>query len=274
MLSDLFNLKHRDNCSLFIIAGPCVIESKENAFEIAEYLSTLSDKYKLPFIFKGSYRKANRTRYDSFRGIGDEKALSILAEAGKQFNIPVLTDIHTEEEAKKAAEYVDILQIPAFLARQTSLLQAAAATNKYVNIKKGQFMSAEAMHFAAEKISITGNTKIMLTERGSMFGYGDLIVDFRSIPIMQSSGYPVVTDITHSLQQPNSSSGVTGGRPELIELMAKTAVAAETDGIFFETHPNPQKAKSDGANMLPLDKADRLLYVISHLHNAIKEIKL
>lgn len=273
MLKDLPKLKHRNGCPLFIIAGPCVIESRDNAFEIAETLTKLSDKYQLPYIFKGSYRKANRTRHDSFRGIGDEKALRILNEIGSQFGIPVLTDIHTEEEAKTAAAYVDILQIPAFLARQTSLLNAAARTNRYVNIKKGQFMSAESMHFAAEKVSITGNTKVMLTERGTMFGYGDLIIDFRSIPSMQNTGYPVVTDITHSLQQPNSGSGVTGGRPELIETMAKAAVAVGTDGIFFETHPKPAEAKSDGANMLPLEKADRLLQTVSHLRNALSQIQ-
>lgn len=271
MLEDLRKLKYTDKNKLFIIAGPCVIESYDNAFEIAEHLKNLSDKYQLPFIFKGSFTKANRTRYDSFQGIGDIKALEILAQISEKFDIPVVTDIHTENDAKKAADYVDILQIPAFLARQTSLLQAAATTNKYVNIKKGQFMSPEAMHFAAQKISITGNTKIMLTERGTMFGYGDLILDFRAIPSMQNTGYPVVTDITHSLQQPNSNEGVTGGRPELIELMGRTAVAAGTDGIFFETHPNPKQAKSDGANMLPLHKADSLLNSMLKIANAMKE---
>ncbi len=274
MLADLQNIKYLDKNNLFIIAGPCVIESYENALEIAEHLNNLSDKYQLPFIFKGSFTKANRTRYDSFQGIGDEKALEILAKISQKLNVPVLTDIHTESDAKMAAKYVDVLQIPAFLARQTSLLQAAAATNKYVNIKKGQFMSPEAMHFAAQKVSITGNTKIMLTERGTMFGYGDLIVDFRGIPAMKSSGYPVITDITHSLQQPNTSQGVTGGKPELIELMGRTAIAAGTDGIFFETHPNPAEAKSDGANMLSLDKADRLLKTLLQISNAMKDIEL
>jgi 2-dehydro-3-deoxyphosphooctonate aldolase (KDO 8-P synthase) len=262
---DLPNLKHYETGKLFFIAGPCVVESEENAYEIAEELVRISDKHKAPLIFKASYRKANRTRIDSFRGIGDEKALNIIKKIAKSFNIPVTTDIHTEEEAKLAAKYVDILQIPAFLARQTALLTAAARTNKYVNIKKGQFMSPEAMQFAAEKVSNTGNTKIMLTERGTMFGYGDLIVDFRGIPVMQETGFPVVTDITHSLQQPNTGSGVTGGRPELIETMAKTAVAAGTDGIFFETHPKPSEAKSDGANMLPLERAEALIEKLCRL---------
>ena len=267
---ELPNLKHTDSGQFFMLAGPCVVESKENVFEIADELVKISDKYKVPLIFKASYRKANRTRHDSFRGIGDEKALNIIKLVSEKYKIPVVTDIHTEEEAKIAAKYVDILQIPAFLARQTTLLTAAARTGKYVNIKKGQFMSAGSMQFAAEKISITGNTKIMLTERGTMFGYGDLIVDFRSIPEMQKTGFPVVTDITHSLQQPNTGNGVTGGRPELIETMGKAAIAVGTDGIFFETHPNPKTAKSDGANMLDLKYADTLIKKLSKIRNTIQ----
>lgn len=266
---DLPNLKYTDQNKFFVIAGPCVAESEKNAFEIAETLVKLSRQYQFPFIFKASYRKANRTRADSFRGIGDEKALAILKKIAESFDIPVTTDIHTEKEAKMAARFTDIIQIPAFLSRQTSLLTAAARTNKYVNIKKGQFMAPQAMEFAAEKVSQTGNTKVMLTERGTMFGYGDLVVDFRSIPVMQQTGFPVITDITHSLQQPNTGNGVTGGRPELIETIGKAAVAAGSDGIFFETHPNPAEAKSDGANMLPLHKADELLDKLLRIKQAI-----
>ena len=267
---ELSNLKHTGSGQFFMLAGPCVVESKENVFEIAAELVKISNKYKVPLIFKASYRKANRTRHDSFRGIGDEKALKIIKSVSEKYNIPVVTDIHTEEEAKIAAHYVDILQIPAFLARQTALLKAAARTGKYVNIKKGQFMSAGSMQFAAEKVSITGNTKIMLTERGTMFGYEDLIVDFRSIPEMQKTGFPVITDITHSLQQPNTGSGVTGGHPELIETIGKAAIAVGTDGIFFETHPDPKTAKSDGANMLHLKHADSLIQKLSNIRNVIK----
>ncbi|MEA2041104.1 MAG: 3-deoxy-8-phosphooctulonate synthase [Bacteroidota bacterium] len=270
---ELSNLKHTDSNQFFMLAGPCVVESSENIFEIADELVRISDKYKVPLIFKASYRKANRTRYDSFRGIGDQKALSILKRVSETYDIPVVTDIHTAEEAALAANYADVLQIPAFLARQTSLLVAAARTGKYVNIKKGQFMSAGSMQYAAEKVSITGNTKIMLTERGTMFGYGDLIVDFRSIPEMQKTGFPVITDITHSLQQPNTGSGVTGGRPELIETMGKTAIAAGSDGIFFETHPNPSKAKSDGANMLPLRRAESLVRRLAQLRQVINSFE-
>lgn len=252
-------LQHTDSGNFLLLAGPCVIEGEAMAFEIAEKLCTLSNKYKIPFVFKGSYRKANRSRLDSFTGIGDEIALNILKAVGEKFNIPVVTDIHTEQEAALAAQYVDVLQIPAFLCRQTELLVAAAKTGKVINIKKGQFLSPEAMQFAAQKVVDAGNNNVMLTERGNSFGYQDLIVDYRGIPTMQKTGFPVILDVTHSLQQPNQSSGVTGGQPELIETIARAGIAVGVDGIFMETHPNPSVAKSDGANMLPLDKAEKLL---------------
>ncbi|MBN1463816.1 MAG: 3-deoxy-8-phosphooctulonate synthase [Paludibacteraceae bacterium] len=252
-------LKHTDSGNFILLAGPCVIEGKEMAFEIAEELCRISDKYSIPLVFKGSYRKANRSRLDSFTGIGDEKALEILKAIGEKFNIPTVTDIHSETEADLAAKYVDILQIPAFLCRQTELLVAAAKTGKVINIKKGQFLSAESMQFATQKVVDAGNTKIMLTERGNSFGYQDLVVDFRGIPTMKAIGFPVILDITHSLQQPNQTSGVTGGQPQLIETIARAGIAVGADGIFMETHPNPGQAKSDGANMLALDKAEKLL---------------
>lgn len=252
-------LKYTDSGNFILLAGPCVIEGKEMAFEIAEELCRISDKYKIPFVFKGSYRKANRSRLDSFTGIGDEKALEILKAIGEKFNIPTVTDIHSETEANLAAKYVDILQIPAFLCRQTELLVAAAKTGKVINIKKGQFLSAESIQFAAQKVVDAGNTNIMLTERGNSFGYQDLVVDFRGIPTMKATGFPVILDITHSLQQPNQTSGVTGGQPQLIETIARAGIAVGADGIFMETHPNPNQAKSDGANMLALDKAEKLL---------------
>lgn len=252
-------LKHTDSGNFMLLAGPCVIEGKEMAFEIAEELCRISDKYSIPLVFKGSYRKANRSRLDSFTGIGDEKALEILKAIGEKFNIPTVTDIHSETEADLAAKYVDILQIPAFLCRQTELLVAAAKTGKVINIKKGQFLSAESMQFATQKVVDAGNTKIMLTERGNSFGYQDLVVDFRGIPTMKAIGFPVILDITHSLQQPNQTSGVTGGQPQLIETIARAGIAVGADGIFMETHPNPGQAKSDGANMLALDKAEKLL---------------
>ncbi|MDR3704994.1 MAG: 3-deoxy-8-phosphooctulonate synthase [Paludibacteraceae bacterium] len=252
-------LHHTDSGNFLLLSGPCVIEGEAMAFEIAEKLCILSDKYKIPFVFKGSYRKANRSRLDSFTGIGDEIALEILKAVGEKFNIPVVTDIHTEQEAVLAAKYVDVLQIPAFLCRQTELLVAAAKTGKVINIKKGQFLSPNAMQFAAQKVVDAGNNNVMLTERGNSFGYQDLIVDYRGIPTMQKTGFPVILDITHSLQQPNQSSGVTGGQPELIETIARAGIAVGVDGIFMETHPNPSVAKSDGANMLPLDKAEKLL---------------
>ncbi|MDR1679706.1 MAG: 3-deoxy-8-phosphooctulonate synthase [Prevotellaceae bacterium] len=252
-------LKHSDSGNFFLLAGPCVIESEAMAFEIAETLYSICNKYKIPFVFKGSYRKANRSRLDSFTGIGDEKALDILKRVGEKFDIPVVTDIHTEQEAEVAARYVDVLQIPAFLCRQTELLIAAARTGKVVNIKKGQFLAPEGMQYTAQKVVDAGNNNVMLTERGNSFGYYDLVVDFRGIPVMQKTGFPVVLDITHSLQQPNQPAGVTGGQPEMIETIAKAGIAVGVDGLFMETHPNPACAKSDGANMLPLSQAENLL---------------
>jgi 2-dehydro-3-deoxyphosphooctonate aldolase (KDO 8-P synthase) len=255
ILESLFTQKG----NFFLLAGPCAIEGEQMAFEIAEELKSICSKLGIPLVFKGSYRKANRSRLDSFTGIGDVKALEILGKIGEQLDIPTVTDIHEASEAEMAAEYVDVLQIPAFLFRQTKLLVAAAKTGKVVNIKKGQFAAASAMQFAYDKVIQSGNNKVMLTERGNMFGYGDLIVDYRNIPEMQSIGAPVVMDITHSLQQPNSSSGVTGGKPELIETIAKAAIAVGANGLFIETHPEPKRAKSDGANMLALDKVETLL---------------
>lgn len=253
----------------FLLAGPCVIEGEEMAMEIAEKIKAITEKLGIPYIFKGSYRKANRSRVDSFTGIGDEKALSILKKVSSTFNIPVVTDIHESVEAAKVAEYVDVLQIPAFLCRQTELLVAAAKTGKVVNIKKGQFLSAESMQFAAQKIIDSGNNNVMLTERGSTFGYNDLVVDYRGIPIMKKTGFPVVMDVTHSLQKPNQTSGVTGGQPELIETIAKAAIAVGADGLFIETHPTPATAKSDGANMLPLDQLEGLLTKLVALRKAL-----
>jgi 2-dehydro-3-deoxyphosphooctonate aldolase (KDO 8-P synthase) len=253
------NLRYTDQNSFFLIAGSCAIEDRDLAFRIAEKIINICDRLKIPYIFKGSYRKANRSRIDSFTGIGDKKALQILKEVGEHFQIPVTTDIHETSEAAMAAEYVDILQIPAFLCRQTDLLVAAAQTGKVVNIKKGQFLSPEAMQFAMQKVVDAGNDKVWITERGTTFGYTDLVVDFRGIPVMQSFGAQVILDCTHSLQQPNQGSGITGGRPALIETIAKAGVAVGVDGLFIETHPDPSLAKSDGANMLPLDQLDILL---------------
>ena len=253
----------------FLLAGPCVIEDESSPLFIAETLKNICQKLDIPLVFKGSYRKANRSRLDSFTGIGDEKALKVLQRIGKEFELPVVTDIHAAEEAAMAAEYVDILQIPAFLCRQTDLLVAAAKTSKTVNIKKGQFLSGEAMGFAVEKVRQSGNDKVMLTERGSMFGYQDLVVDYRNIAAMQKFDVPVILDVTHSLQQPNQSSGVTGGQPELIGLIAKAGIAAGADGIFMEVHPEPKKAKSDGANMLRLDLAESLLRQLVKIKEAV-----
>ena len=253
----------------FLMAGPCVIEDETSPIFIAETLKNICQKLDIPLIFKGSYRKANRSRLDSFTGIGDEKALKVLQKIGKDLELPVVTDIHSAEEAKMAAEYVDILQIPAFLCRQTDLLVAAAKTGKTVNIKKGQFLSGEAMGFAVEKVRQSGNDKVMLTERGSMFGYQDLVVDYRNIAVMQNFEVPVILDVTHSLQQPNQSSGVTGGQPEMIGLIAKAGIAVGADGIFMEVHPEPKKAKSDGANMLRLDLAENLLKQLVSIKEAI-----
>lgn len=261
-------LKKSDN--FFLLAGPCVIEGEEMALRIAEHIVKVTDKLNIPYVFKGSYRKANRSRLDSFTGIGDEKALKILKKVKDTFNIPVVTDIHTADEAAMAAEYVDILQIPAFLCRQTDLLVAAAHTGKTINIKKGQFLSPGAMKFAADKVTEAGNKQVMLTERGTTFGYQDLLVDYRGIPEMQSFGHPVILDVTHSLQQPNQTSGVTGGMPALIETVAKAGVAVGVNGLFMETHENPSIAKSDGANMLKLDLLEALLVKLVRIREAIK----
>lgn len=268
-LSSLPRLRHLNSGNFFLIAGPCAIEGEAMALEIAHHISEVCDDLRIPFIFKGSYRKANRSRIDSFTGIGDEKALGILQKIGEEFQVPVTTDIHTEAEAAVAAQFVDVLQIPAFLCRQTSLLVAAAETGKVVNIKKGQFLSPEAMKFARDKVIDTGNEQVLLTERGVTFGYQDLVVDFRGIPVMQSLGSPVVLDCTHSLQQPNQSSGVTGGRPALISTIARAGIAAGTDGLFIETHPRPSEAKSDGANMLPMDQLRPLLEKLARIREAI-----
>ncbi|MDR1866160.1 MAG: 3-deoxy-8-phosphooctulonate synthase [Bacteroidales bacterium] len=263
------HIRHAGAGNFFLLAGPCVVEGEAICFDIARRLKEITDRLQIPFVFKGSFKKANRSRIDAFTGIGDRKALQILAEVGKSLQIPTVTDIHTEADAAMAAEYVDILQIPAFLCRQTDLLVAAAGTGKTVNIKKGQFMSPDAMKFAADKVVQAGNDKVMLTDRGTMFGYHDLIVDFRGIRQMQATGHPVVLDITHSLQQPNTSSGVTGGLPAMIETIARAGVAVGVDGIFMETHPDPAAAKSDGANMLPLDRAEELLGKLVKIRRAI-----
>lgn len=257
--------------NFFLLAGPCVIEGEEMALDIAEKIVKTTTELNIPYVFKGSYRKANRSRIDSFTGIGDEAALKILKKVKDTFNIPVVTDIHTEEEAAIAAEYVDILQIPAFLCRQTDLLVAAAKTGKMVNIKKGQFLSPEAMSFAVQKIRDAGNNKVAITERGTTFGYQDLIVDYRGIPEMQKCNCPVILDVTHSLQQPNQSAGVTGGRPDLIETVARAGIAVGVDGLFIETHQNPSVAKSDGANMLQLDKLPELLKHLTIIRQAINQ---
>lgn len=256
--------------NFFLLAGPCVIEGEEMALEIAETVLKSTTKYHIPYVFKGSYRKANRSRLDSFTGIGDEKALKILRKVGDAFDIPVVTDIHTAEEAAIAAEYVDVLQIPAFLCRQTDILVAAAKTGKLVNIKKGQFLAPGSMSFACDKVRESGNENIAVTDRGTFFGYGDLVVDMRGIPEMKSAcKCPVILDITHSLQQPNTTSGVTGGKPELIATMAKCGLAAGSDGLFMETHQNPSVAKSDGANMLALYKVEELLANLTILRESL-----
>lgn len=265
-IKDLIN---NDVDNFFLLAGPCVIEGEDMAMRIAEHIVRVTDKLHIPYIFKGSYRKANRSRLDSFTGIGDEKALKILRKVNETFSVPTVTDIHTAEEAAMAAEYVDVLQIPAFLSRQTDILVAAAETGKVVNIKKGQFLSPAAMRFAADKVVEAGNKNVMLTERGTTFGYQDLIVDYRGIPEMQTFGYPVILDVTHSLQQPNQTSGVTGGMPQLIETIAKAGIAVGVDGVFIETHENPAIAKSDGANMLRLDLLEGLLSKLVRIRKAI-----
>lgn len=266
----MFNLNEliTNTKSFFLIAGPCAIESEEMAFKICEEINDVAKEFEINFVFKGSFKKANRSRLDSFTGIGDQKALEILKKVGNEFSVPTTTDIHEIEHAEYAANYVDILQIPAFLARQTDLIVAAAKTGKIVNIKKGQFMSPESMSFAVQKIKDSGNNDILITERGSTFGYQDLVVDFRGIPKMKKFA-PVILDVTHSLQQPNQSSGVTGGQPELIETIAKAGIASGVDGIFIETHHNPSQAKSDGKNMLKLDQLRTLIEKLIKLKNAI-----
>lgn len=263
-------LKNTESPLFFLMAGPCAIEGRDMAMRIAEQIVRVTDRLRIPYIFKGSYRKANRTKVDSFTGIGDEKALKILQEVGVTFGIPTVTDIHESHEAAFAAEYVDVLQIPAFLCRQTELLAAAARTGKAVNVKKGQFLSGASMRFAVEKVQeVNPKCQVLLTDRGNSFGYGDLIVDYRNLPEMSAFGVPVVMDCTHSLQQPNQSSGVTGGKPKLIETIAKAAIAVGADGLFIETHFNPAEAKSDGANMLPLDQLEVLLEKLVRIREAV-----
>ena len=265
----MISYPYQQDGRFFLLAGPCVVEDETSPLRIAETLVKITEKLGIPFVFKASYRKANRSRLDSFTGIGDEKALRVLGKVRDVFGLPVVTDIHAPEEAVMAAEYADILQIPAFLCRQTDLLVAAAKTGKVVNIKKGQFLSGESMGFAVYKVRLSGNDKVMLTERGSMFGYQDLVVDYRNIPVMQGFGVPVVLDVTHSLQQPNQTSGITGGKPELIGLVAKAGIAAGVDGIFMETHPDPAHALSDGANMLALDRVEGLLRQLVKIRQAL-----
>lgn len=258
--------------TFFLLAGPCVIEDETSPLQIAEELKDITDRLGIPFVFKASYRKANRSRLDSFTGIGDKKALGVLSEIKKRFNLPIVTDIHEVQEAEMAAEVADVLQIPAFLCRQTDLLVAAAKTQKIVNIKKGQFLSAESMRFTLDKVLQSGNEKVMLTDRGTFFGYQDLIVDVRNIPIMKSFNVPVVMDITHSLQKPNQTAGVSGGDPQMIETIARASIAVGADGIFMETHPKPLEAKSDGKNMLELSKVENLLSKLLRLKHTINEI--
>lgn len=268
-LSELFANQQYNGSNFFLIAGPCVVESEEIVMEIVEKVAATCKKLSIPYVFKASYRKANRTSASSFTGIGDDTALKLIQKTGAAFSLPTITDIHTAAEAAMAANYVDMLQIPAFLCRQTDLLVAAAQTGKIVNVKKGQFVSGPSMKFAVEKINNAGNDKVMLTERGNSFGYQDLVVDYRNITWMKEIKVPVIMDCTHSLQQPNQSAGVTGGSPELIETIAKAAIATGADGLFIETHPNPAKAKSDGANMLRLDLLEPLLEKLVRLRGAI-----
>src|SRR3954469_25372722 len=268
-LKDLLSKQSYDPENFFLIAGPCVVESEELIMEVADKVSSICRNTGVPYIFKSSYRKANRTSLSSFTGIGDENALALVQKVGKKYKLPTTSDIHAHDEAAVAAKYIDILQIPAFLCRQTDLLVAAAETGKIVNVKKGQFVSGEAMKFAVDKIKKAGNNKVILTERGTTFGYQDLVVDYRNIPAMQAHGVPVVMDCTHSLQQPNQTSGVTGGNPQLIGTIAKAAIAAGADGLFIETHPNPSCAKSDGANMLHLSKLEELLVQLVKIRKAV-----
>ena len=268
-LQDIFTRQQYNAANFFLIAGPCVVESEEIITEIAEKVAAVCTKLSIPYIFKASYRKANRTSASSFTGIGDEKALELIKKTGERFSLPTITDIHTAEEAAMAANYVDMLQIPAFLCRQTDLLTAAAKTGKIVNVKKGQFVSGPSMKFAVEKIKNAGNDKVMLTERGNSFGYQDLVVDYRNITWMKEINVPVIMDCTHSLQQPNQTAGITGGSPELIETIAKAAIAVGADGLFIETHTDPSKAKSDGANMLRLDLLEGLLAKLVSIRKAL-----
>ncbi len=263
-------IKHVGSGNFFLMAGPCVVESRDNVMRIAETVANITEKLKIPYIFKASYRKANRSRIDSFSGIGDDKALKILGEVRERFGIPIVTDIHSAPEADIAAEYVDVLQIPAFLCRQTDLLIAAARTGKFVNIKKGQFVSPDSMKFAAQKVVDSGNSNVILTDRGTMFGYHDLVVDFRAIPTMKAFGFPVVVDVTHSLQQPNQAEGVTGGRPDMIETIARAAIATGADGLFMETHFNPAEALSDGANMLDIKHLEGLLERLVKIRQVVR----
>jgi 2-dehydro-3-deoxyphosphooctonate aldolase (KDO 8-P synthase) len=268
-LKDLFTPQQYDPSNFFLLAGPCVVESEALIMEVAEKVSAVCRNLGIPYIFKSSYRKANRTSATSFTGLGDDTALQLLDKVKKKYSLPIVTDIHSPGEAAIAAAHVDVLQIPAFLCRQSDLLAAAGHTGKIVNVKKGQFVSGEAMKFAVEKIRNTGNNKIMLTERGTTFGYQDLVVDYRNIPAMQAHGVPVIMDVTHSLQQPNQTSGITGGNPQLIATIAKAAIAAGADGLFIETHPDPSKAKSDGANMLKLDLLEGLLQQLVKIRKAL-----
>ncbi len=271
-LQSISNIQHLAAGNFFLLAGPCVVEGETITLKIAEQIQLLSDQLEIPLVFKASYRKANRSKADSFTGLGDQEALRILEKVKTTFGLPIISDIHTAEEASIAAEVCDILQIPAFLCRQTDLLEAAAQTGRIVNIKKGQFLSPLSMQFAAGKVSNAGNSKILLTERGTQFGYQDLIVDMRSIPQMKSLGYPVVMDATHSLQQPNQEKGVTGGNPAMIETIARAAISVGADGLFLETHPEPAKALSDGANMLPLDQLEGLLQRLVRLHQVVRTL--
>jgi 2-dehydro-3-deoxyphosphooctonate aldolase (KDO 8-P synthase) len=273
MINTLPFIQHTQSGNFFLIAGPCVVESEKNCFEIAEKLMDITNRLAIPYIFKASFKKANRSKLTSFTGIGNQEALEIIEKVRTHFKVPVVTDIHTEEDAELAAQYVDILQIPAFLCRQTDLLVAAAKTGKIVNIKKGQFLAPESMKFAADKVIQSGNTRVMLTDRGTMFGYQDLIVDFRGITEMKKSGLPVILDITHSLQQPNQSSGVSGGLPELIETIARAGIAVGVDGLFMETHPEPARALSDGANMLPLSDVENLLVKLIKIRQVVNTFR-
>jgi len=266
-------IRHAQSGNFFLIAGPCVIENRDICFDIARKVIEITDKLNIPYIFKASYKKANRSKIDSFSGIGDKAGLELLRDIRKELKIPVLTDIHSAEEAYFASQYVDVLQIPAFLCRQTDLLVAAAKTGKVVNIKKGQFLAPDSMKFAVDKVVQSGNKQVMITDRGTMFGYQDLIVDFRGIPEMKKFGFPVIMDITHSLQQPNQNSGVTGGKPDMIETLARASVAVGVDGLFLETHPEPMLAKSDGANMLRLDLLEDMLERLVKIRKTILDFE-